>query len=123
MNSLSIGLLAELRRAVEGLAAELPGAVVITGSDRIFSAGADITEFGGTERAAEVSSGFGQVLTPLPRCPGPRLPPSRAEPSGAVSSWLWRAISGLWLPERASASRRSCWALSPAVVAPDDWPG
>ena len=38
--------------------------------------------------------------TPLPRCPGPRLPPSRAEPSGAVSSWLWRAISGLWLPER-----------------------
>ena len=69
VNSLSIGLLAELRRAVEGLAADLPGAVVITGSDRIFSAGADITEFGGTERAAEVSSGFGQVLDAIASLP------------------------------------------------------
>ena len=69
VNSLSIGLLAELRRAVEGLAADLPGAVVITGSDRIFSAGADITEFGGAERAAEVSSGFGQVLDAIASLP------------------------------------------------------
>jgi enoyl-CoA hydratase/carnithine racemase len=69
VNSLSIGLLAELGRAVEGLAADLPGAVVITGSDRIFSAGADITEFGGTERAAEVSSGFGEVLDAIASLP------------------------------------------------------
>jgi enoyl-CoA hydratase len=62
VNSLSMGLLAELREAIDALAAELPGAVVITGTDRIFSAGADITEFGGTERAAEVAGGFAAVL-------------------------------------------------------------
>jgi enoyl-CoA hydratase/carnithine racemase len=69
VNSLSVGLLAELGRAVEGLAADLPGAVVITGTDRIFSAGADITEFGGTERAAEVSGRFGQVLDAIASLP------------------------------------------------------
>jgi len=69
VNSLSIGLLDELRLAVEGLAADLPGAVVITGTDRIFSAGADITEFGGTDRAAEVSNAFGNVLDAIASLP------------------------------------------------------
>ena len=100
VNSLSIGLLAELRLLVEGLAADLPGAVVITGSDRIFSAGADITEFGGTERAAEVSSGFGQVLDAIASLPRATVAAISGGAFGAVSSWLWCAISGLWLPER-----------------------
>ena len=70
VNALSAGLLAELQQVVESLAADLPGAVVITGTDRIFSAGADITEFGGTEQAAEVARHFASVLdalTALPR--------------------------------------------------------
>jgi enoyl-CoA hydratase len=74
VNSLSIGLLAELRAAVDRLAAELPGAVVITGTDRIFSAGADVTEFAGTEfagteRAAEVAGGFASVLDAIAALP------------------------------------------------------
>jgi enoyl-CoA hydratase/carnithine racemase len=69
VNSLSIGLLAELREAVDHLAADLPGAVVITGTDRIFSAGADVTEFGGTERAAEVAGGFAAVLDAIAAMP------------------------------------------------------
>ena len=69
VNSLSIGLVAELRDAIDGLAADLPGAVVIAGTDRIFSAGADITEFGGTERAAEVTGGFARVLDAIAALP------------------------------------------------------
>ena len=47
VNALSSALLGELHGAVDELAAELPGAVVITGGERIFAAGADINEFGG----------------------------------------------------------------------------
>ena len=39
VNPLSRELLAELRQAADELAADLPGAVVITGGDRIFAAG------------------------------------------------------------------------------------
>jgi enoyl-CoA hydratase/carnithine racemase len=69
VNSLSVGLLAELHRAVDALAADLPGSLVITGTERIFSAGADITEFGGTERAAETAGAFGQVLDAVAALP------------------------------------------------------
>jgi enoyl-CoA hydratase/carnithine racemase len=61
-NALSLGLLGELAAAVGGLATDLPGAVVITGTDRVFSAGADVTEFGGAARAAEVTEVFASVL-------------------------------------------------------------
>ena len=74
VNALSVGLLAELQQAVESLAGDLPGAVVITGTDRIFSAGADITEFaitgfGGTEQAAEVARRFASVLDAIAALP------------------------------------------------------
>jgi enoyl-CoA hydratase len=45
VNALSVALLAQLRAAAEDLTADPPGAVVITGGDRIFAAGAQITEF------------------------------------------------------------------------------
>jgi enoyl-CoA hydratase len=45
VNALSVALLAQLRAAAEGLTADPPGAVIITGGDRIFAAGAQITEF------------------------------------------------------------------------------
>src|SRR5918997_6422324 len=51
VNALSRGLLAELRETAEQLTAEPPGAVVITGGERIFAAGADISEFGGPGEA------------------------------------------------------------------------
>ncbi len=45
VNALSVALLQQLHAVVEDLTAEPPGAVVITGGDRIFAAGAEITEF------------------------------------------------------------------------------
>jgi enoyl-CoA hydratase/carnithine racemase len=69
VNALSLGLLAELHDAVDALAADLPGAVVLTGTDRIFSAGADITEFGGSDRAAEVAASFATTLDAVAALP------------------------------------------------------
>ena len=58
VNALSAALLDELHGAVDELAAELPGAVVITGGERIFAAGADINEFGGQEQARPITDRF-----------------------------------------------------------------
>jgi enoyl-CoA hydratase/carnithine racemase len=69
-NALSLELLGELAAAVEALVTDLPGAVIITGTDRVFSAGADVTEFGGVPRAAEVTQAFASVtgaIAALPR--------------------------------------------------------
>ena len=45
VNALSVALLQRLQVVAEELTADPPGAVVITGGDRIFAAGAEITEF------------------------------------------------------------------------------
>jgi enoyl-CoA hydratase/carnithine racemase len=58
VNALSSALLAELEAAVGELAAELPGAVVITGGERIFAAGADIDEFAGQAEARGITERF-----------------------------------------------------------------
>jgi enoyl-CoA hydratase/carnithine racemase len=68
-NALSLELLGELAAEIEALTADLPGAVVITGTDRVFSAGADVTEFGGTARAAEVTQVFANVLAAIAGLP------------------------------------------------------
>ncbi len=47
VNALSAAVLKELRAVADGLAADPPGAVVVTGGERIFAAGADITGFVG----------------------------------------------------------------------------
>ena len=49
VNALSQALLADLHQAALGLTADPPGAVVVTGGERLFAAGADISEFGGPE--------------------------------------------------------------------------
>ena len=51
-----------MRQAADELAADLPGAVVITGGDRIFAAGADISQFGGPEEAAEIGPLFHDTI-------------------------------------------------------------
>ncbi|MGH9113984.1 MAG: enoyl-CoA hydratase/isomerase family protein [Acidimicrobiales bacterium] len=65
----------ELLRQLEAVAGELtddpPGAVVLTGGDRIFAAGADISEFGGPDEARVVGGRFGAALdavAAIPRC-------------------------------------------------------
>ena len=61
VNALSKALLAQLRDAADGLTADPPGAVVITGGDR-FSAGAEISEFGGPSEAREIGGLFRDAL-------------------------------------------------------------
>ena len=65
MNALSRALLAELRDAIAGLAADLPGAVVVWGGERIFAAGADIAEFAGPDEAREIAAAFHGTLDAL----------------------------------------------------------
>ncbi len=62
VNALSSALLAQLKAAAEDLTAEPPGAVVVTGGDRVFAAGADISEFGGPHEAAVLGGHFVATL-------------------------------------------------------------
>jgi len=57
-NALSVALLEELAEIARALHADPPGAVVLWGGPRIFAAGADIAEFGGTEEARRVGRHF-----------------------------------------------------------------
>jgi enoyl-CoA hydratase len=68
-NALSIELLTQLGAAVRGLADELPGAVVLWGGERLFAAGADISEFAGPERARELGLRLRAALDGLAALP------------------------------------------------------
>jgi enoyl-CoA hydratase/carnithine racemase len=69
VNALSGALLGQLEAAAVALAENLPGAIVVTGGDRIFAAGADISEFGGSEKADAVSGNFRRALDALAALP------------------------------------------------------
>ena len=69
LNPLSRALLAELHEVVEGLEADPPGAVVVWGGERCFSAGADVSEFSDSARGAEIANGFHQTLDALAALP------------------------------------------------------
>jgi len=69
VNSLSTDLLRQLRAAAEDLTANPPGAVVVTGSERIFAAGADISEFGGPEEGREIGTLFLEALNAVAAIP------------------------------------------------------
>lgn len=69
VNSLSTRLLSELADTVADLRLDLPGAIVITGNDRMFAAGADITEFAGPEEARVVGQAFREALDALAALP------------------------------------------------------
>ncbi|MBA2282373.1 MAG: enoyl-CoA hydratase/isomerase family protein [Acidimicrobiia bacterium] len=69
VNALSIELLRQLESAVAALGDDPPGAVVVTGSERMFAAGANIEEFGGPEEAEAVGSAFTRALDALAALP------------------------------------------------------
>jgi enoyl-CoA hydratase/carnithine racemase len=73
MNALSTRLLAQLGEIAERLHKDPPGAVVVWGGERIFAAGADVTEFGGQERAAEVATAFHSTLDRVASIPRPTI--------------------------------------------------
>ncbi len=69
VNALSLELLSSIRRTVEALSADLPGAVVVTGGDRLLAAGADISQFGGPDEAAVIGEAFHTTLDALAALP------------------------------------------------------
>ena len=69
VNALSTTLLAQLEAAAITLTEDPPGAVVVTGGDRIFAAGADIAEFGGPDEARTVGGGFVRALDAVASIP------------------------------------------------------
>ncbi|HYI61300.1 MAG TPA: enoyl-CoA hydratase-related protein [Acidimicrobiales bacterium] len=62
VNALSTELLRQLEGAAQALTAEPPGAVVVTGGDRVFAAGADISELAGPDEARVVGGQFARAL-------------------------------------------------------------
>lgn len=62
MNALSTALLAQLATVAAELMEDPPGAVVVWGGERIFAAGADISEFGGPAQARVIGGQFHVAL-------------------------------------------------------------
>ena len=58
LNPLSQALLTELHAIADDLRADPPGAVVVTGNERAFAAGAEIAEFGGPEEGRVIGETF-----------------------------------------------------------------
>ena len=69
VNALSSAVLAELHRAAFELTDDPPGAVVVTGGERIFAAGADITEFSGPGEARRIGAAFHLALDAVAAIP------------------------------------------------------
>ena len=62
VNALSTEVLRQVEGAAQALTDDPPGAVVVTGGDRIFAAGADISEFDGPDEARTVGAAFTRAL-------------------------------------------------------------
>ena len=69
VNAISGALRAQLAGVVADLTADPPGAVVVTGGERIFAAGADITQFGGPEEAEVIGADFHATLDAVAAIP------------------------------------------------------
>jgi len=68
-NTLSTALLGQLEAAAIDLAANPPGAVVVTGQGRMFAAGAEISEFGGPDEARAIGASFHRALDAVAAIP------------------------------------------------------
>src|SRR5262245_53633682 len=69
VNALSAQVRQELAAVADHLVAEPPGAVVITGGERIFAAGADISQFGGPEEAVDIVAEFHRTMDAIAAIP------------------------------------------------------
>jgi len=69
MNALSTAVLDQLAAVAADLTREPPGAVVVTGGERVFAAGADIGEFGGPKEARVIGAHFRHALDTLAAIP------------------------------------------------------
>jgi enoyl-CoA hydratase/carnithine racemase len=69
VNALSTELLARLHTIAIDLTEKPAGAVVLTGGDRLFAAGADISQFGGVDEARTIGAAFHTALNAFAAIP------------------------------------------------------
>jgi enoyl-CoA hydratase len=69
VNALSGAVVAALHAIADELTAAPPGAVVVTGGEKIFAAGADISEFGGPDEAEGITARIHAALDALAAVP------------------------------------------------------
>ena len=69
VNALSGAVVAALHEIANELHGDPPGAVVVTGGERIFAAGADISEFGGPDEAEAITGNIHAALDRLAAVP------------------------------------------------------
>ncbi len=69
VNALSTAVLDQLEGAAQALIDSPPGAVVVTGGERVFAAGADISEFGGPDEAKAIGGRFLRALNAVANIP------------------------------------------------------
>jgi len=69
VNALSGAVVAALHEIADDLTANPPGAVVLTGGERMFAAGADISEFGGPDEATGITARIHASLDALAAIP------------------------------------------------------
>ena len=69
VNALSTALLARLHEVATELTSHPAGAVVVSGGDRLFAAGADISEFGGASEATTIGAAFHAALNAVAAIP------------------------------------------------------
>ena len=72
VNALSVALLAEIAAVATAIARDdTVKTVVVTGEGKAFAAGADISEFGGSARAREITDGFRAAFDAVATVPRP----------------------------------------------------
>lgn len=69
VNALSTALLRQLHAVASELTDDPPGSVVITGGERVFAAGADISEFEGPAEARVIGGAFREALDAVAAIP------------------------------------------------------
>ena len=97
VNALSQAMLARIKEIALDLTANPPGAVVITGGERIFAAGADISEFGGTAEGDRIGLGFHSALDAVAAIPRFVIW-KRLSPSNDLSSNVTVPLVGAYTP-------------------------
>ena len=70
VNALSTAMLNRIHGLFTGPELADAPAIVVTGGERIFAAGAEISEFGGQDRAAEIGAAFHRALNAVADHPG-----------------------------------------------------
>jgi len=69
VNALSLELLSRLASVAGELTKDPARAIVVTGGERIFAAGADISQFGGREQAEQITAAFHRALDAVAAIP------------------------------------------------------